>query len=152
MAVLICIQVCSGYFWSLQECFYWVLWPSKHGLDTILVELSVKLVELYWEIDISVMAALICIKMIHGTFFDFVNTANRFLHIFSDIVTSVRSLFPGGAGNPLFRTQLLFMWKIVKKLKLLASFSEVLYHLIKHCGKRNARLFDAFYGSSIGSP
>ena len=52
------------------------------------------------------MAALICIKMIRGTFFDFVNTANHFLHIFSDIVTSIRSLFPGGAGKPPFWTKL----------------------------------------------
>ena len=49
--------------------------------------------------------------MIHGTFFDFFNIAYHFLHIFSDLETSIRSWFPGGAGKPLLGTKLIGMLK-----------------------------------------
>jgi len=43
------------------------------------------------------MAALICIKIIRGTFYWLVNIANHFLHILPDLVIPIKSIFPGGA-------------------------------------------------------
>ena len=54
----------------------------------------------------SVMAALICIQIVHGTFCQLVNIANRFLRIFSNLETLIRFIFPGGAGYPYLPTQL----------------------------------------------
>ena len=53
------------------------------------------------------MAALICIKMVRGTFCQLVNIANRFLRIFSNLETSIRFIFPGGAGHPYLPTRLI---------------------------------------------
>ena len=60
----------------------------------------------------SVMAALICIKMVRGTFFADVEkrfamlVVNRFSTYFiSDLVTPSKSLFPGGARYPLNRLE-----------------------------------------------
>ena len=52
------------------------------------------------------MAALICIKRVCGTFFRLVNIVNRFLRIFSNLETSIRFIFPGGAGYPYLPTRL----------------------------------------------
>ena len=52
------------------------------------------------------MAALICIQMVRGTFCQLVNIANRFLRIFSNLETSIRFIFPGGAGYPYLPTRL----------------------------------------------
>ena len=52
------------------------------------------------------MAALICIKRVRGTFCQLVNIANRFLCIFSNLETSIRFIFPGGAGYPYLPTRL----------------------------------------------
>ena len=73
------------------------------GVDTLFVPLSVILTELYLNIHFSVMAALICIKMVLGTFFQLVNIANRFLCVFSKLDAQIRSIFPGVHGNPIFR-------------------------------------------------
>ena len=53
------------------------------------------------------MAALICIKIVCGTFFVLGNIDNHFLHIFYNLETLIRSIFPGGAGGPHLPTQLL---------------------------------------------
>ena len=53
------------------------------------------------------MAALICIKIVRGTFCQLVNIANRFLRIFSNLETSIRFIFPGGAGYPYLPTRLI---------------------------------------------
>ena len=73
------------------------------GIDTLFVPLSVILTELYLNIHFSVMAALICIKMVLGTFFQLVNIANRFLQVFSKLDAPIRSIFPRVHGNPFFR-------------------------------------------------
>ena len=52
------------------------------GVDTLFVPLFVILTELYLSINFSVMAALICIKMVVGTFFQLVNIANGFYGFF----------------------------------------------------------------------
>ena len=51
----------------------------------------------------SVMAAIICIKKVRGTFCQLVNIPNRFLHIFPNLVTPIKSCSPGGALKPIFR-------------------------------------------------
>ena len=73
------------------------------GVDTLLVPLSVILTELYLNIHFSVMAALICIKMVLGAFFQLGNIANRFLLVFSRLDAEIRSIFPGVHMNPIFR-------------------------------------------------
>ena len=52
------------------------------------------------------MAALICIKIVRGTFCQLVNIANSFLRIFSNLEASITFIFPGGAGYPYLPTQL----------------------------------------------
>ena len=47
------------------------------------------------------MAALICIKIVCGTFCQLVNIANRFLRIFSNLETLIRFIFSGGCRVPL---------------------------------------------------
>ena len=80
--------------------------PHNMGTDTLFVQLSSLLTEIWPTNDFSVMAALICIKMVRGTFCQLVNIANRFLRIFSNLETSNRFIFPGGAGYPYLPTQL----------------------------------------------
>ena len=53
------------------------------------------------------MASLICIKMVCGTFCQLFNIANRFLWYFSNLETSIRNWFPGGARYPLLPAQLI---------------------------------------------
>ena len=65
--------------------------------------LSVIVTELYLYIHFLVMATLICIKMVVGTFFQLVNIANRFLRFFSKLDAQIRSIFPRVHGNPTFR-------------------------------------------------
>ena len=76
------------------------------GLDTLFVSLSPILAEIWPKLIILIMAALICIKMVCGTFFQLVNIDNHFLHIFYNLETLIRSIFPGGAGGPHLPTQL----------------------------------------------
>ena len=45
-------------------------------------------------------------KMARGTFSQLVNIANRFLRIFINLKTSIRFIFPGGAGYPYLPTRL----------------------------------------------
>ena len=73
------------------------------GVDTLFVPLSVILTELYLNIHFSVMAALICIKMVLRTFFQLVTIAYRFLWVFSKLDAQIRSIFPGVHGNLIFR-------------------------------------------------
>ena len=80
--------------------------PHNMGVDTLFVQLSALLTEIWPTNEFSVMAALICIKIVRGTFCQLVNIANRFLRIFSNLETLIRFIFPGGAGYPYLPTQL----------------------------------------------
>ena len=73
------------------------------GLYTLFCQISAILAEILWKIDFSITAALICIKIIRGTFCWPVNIANRFLRVFSDLVIPIKSIFHGVHGTPLFR-------------------------------------------------
>ena len=55
--------------------------PQNMGLDTLIVELWALLAEIWRNVGLHfpVMASLICIKMICGTFRQLFNIANRFL-------------------------------------------------------------------------
>ena len=76
------------------------------GLDTLFVSLSPILAEIWPKLIILIMTALICIKMVRGTFFQLEAIASHFLHIFSNLETLIRSISPGGAGGPNLPTQL----------------------------------------------
>ena len=80
--------------------------PHNMGVDTWFVQLSSLLTDIWPKIECSVMAVLICIKRVCGTFCQLVNIANRFLRIFSNIEASIRFIFPGGAGYPYLPTRL----------------------------------------------
>ena len=69
-------------------------------LDTLIVLLCALLAEIWRNIHFPVMAALICIKMVCGTFCQLFNIANRFLWYFSDLETSIRKLISGGCTIP----------------------------------------------------
>ena len=60
------------------------------GVDTFFVQLSSLFMEICPKNDFSVMAALICINMVRGTFCRLVNIANRFLRIFSNLEAPIR--------------------------------------------------------------
>ena len=77
--------------------------PHNMGIDTLFVQLSSLLTEIWPKNDFSVMAALMCIQIVRGTFFQLVNIANRFLHIFSNPEISIRFIFPGVQGTPIFQ-------------------------------------------------
>ena len=77
-----------GYFMVFNG-FSIILAPHNMGVDTSFVELSSLLTEICPEKDFSVMAALICIKRVLGTFCGRVNIANRFLRIFFNLETSI---------------------------------------------------------------
>ena len=73
-----------------------ILDPQNMGLDTLIVELCALLAEIWRNIHIinihiSVMASLICIKMVRRTFCQLFNIANRFLWYFSNLKTSMRN-------------------------------------------------------------
>ena len=76
------------------------------GVDTLFVQLSSLLTEIWPTNEFSIMAALICIKIVRGTFFQLFNIANRFLRIFSNLETLIRFIFPGGAGYPYLPTHM----------------------------------------------
>ena len=80
--------------------------PHNMGVDILFVQLSSLLTDIWPTNEFSVMAALICIKNVRGTFCQLVNIANRFLRIFSNLETLIRFIFPGGAGYPYLPTQL----------------------------------------------
>ena len=61
------------------------------GLDTLIVELCELLAEIWRDIYFPVMATLICIKTVCGTFCQLFNIANRFLRYFSNLETSIRN-------------------------------------------------------------
>ena len=81
--------------------------PQNIRLNTIIVELCALLAEIWRNIHFPVMASLICIKMVCGTFCQLFNIANRFLWYFSNLETSIRNWFPGGARYPLLPAQLI---------------------------------------------
>ena len=83
-----------------------ILDPQSMGLDTLIVELCALLAEIWQNLHFPVMASLICIKMICGTFYQLFNIANRVLWHFSNLETSIRNWFPGGARYPLLPTRL----------------------------------------------
>ena len=56
------------------------------------------------------MAVLICIKRVQ-----LVNIANRFICIFSNLETSIRFIFPGGAGYPYLPTRLITLQLILEQ-------------------------------------
>ena len=72
------------------------------GVDTLFVPLSVILSELYLNIHFSVMAALICIKIVLGTFFQLVNIANRFYGFFPSWMHRLKVYFRGCTGTLIF--------------------------------------------------
>ena len=80
--------------------------PHNIGVDTLFVQFSSLLTEIWPTNELSVMAALICIKLVRGTFCQLVNIANNFLRIFANVETSIRFIFPGGEGYPYLPTQL----------------------------------------------
>ena len=61
------------------------------GLDNLIVEICALLAEIWRNIHFSVMASLICIKMVRGTFCQLFNMTNRFLWYFSNLETSIRN-------------------------------------------------------------
>ena len=86
-------MVCHGIAWYFMV-FHGISWyfmvfhvisiisaPHNMGVDTLFVQLSSSLTEIWPTNEISVMAALICIKIARGTFCLLVNIANRFLRI-----------------------------------------------------------------------
>ena len=81
--------------------------PQNMRLDNLIVELCALLAEIWRNIHFPVMASLICIKMVCGTFCQLFNIANRFLWYFSNLETSIRNWFPGGARYPLLPTRLI---------------------------------------------
>ena len=83
-----------------------ILDPQNMELDTLIFELCTLLAEIWRHIYLLVMASLICIKMVCGTFGQLFNIANRFLWYFSNLETSIRNRFPGGARYPLLPTRL----------------------------------------------
>ena len=101
----------SRHIWSLQEWFHNDIESSKHRLDTLIVELCALLAEIWRNIHFSVMASLMCIKMVCGTFCQLFNISNRFLWYFSNIETSIRNWFPGGARYPLLPAQLHILYE-----------------------------------------
>ena len=87
--------------------------PHNMGVDTLFVQLLSLLTEIWPTNEFSVMAALICIQIVRGTFCQLVNMANRFLRIFSNLETLIRFIFPGGAGYPYLPTQLLLIFGLI---------------------------------------
>ena len=84
----------------INNSFIMRLDPQNMGLDTSSVEISALWAEIWRNIHFPVMAALICIKMVCGTFWQLFNIANRFLWYFSNLETSIRNWFPGGCTIP----------------------------------------------------
>ena len=62
-----------------KDSFIMIIYLQNMGLDTLIVELCALLVEIWRNIHFPVMASLICIKMVCGTFYQVFNIANRFL-------------------------------------------------------------------------
>jgi len=60
-----------------------ILDPKNVGIKTMFVMMYALLAELLRQLCFLVMAALICIKVIHGTFWQFFNIANLFYIFFS---------------------------------------------------------------------
>ena len=54
-----------------KNSFIMILDPQNMGLDTLIVELCALLPEIWRNIHFPVMASLICIKMVCGTFWQF---------------------------------------------------------------------------------
>ena len=74
-----------------KNIFIMLVGPQNIRLDTLIVEICALLAEIWRNIYIPVMASLICIKMVCGTFCQLFNIANRFLRYFSDLETSIRN-------------------------------------------------------------
>ena len=105
---------------TTEMLFHGISWyfhnlcPHNMGVDTLFVQLSSLLTEIWPTNEFSVMAALICIKIVRGTFCQLVNIANRFLRIFSNLETLIRFIFPGGAGYPYLTTQLIVVGRTIR--------------------------------------
>ena len=112
--------------------------PHNMGVDTLFVQLSSLLTEIWPTNEFSVMAALICLKIVRGTFCQLVNIANRFLRIFSNLETLIRFIFPGGAGYPYRPTQLYGMMHYCRlwKLDINTDKAKVVVYGSKHCSVR----------------
>jgi hypothetical protein len=72
-------EILSGH---LRHRFIMIFDPRNVGLEPLIMQLSAIFAEIWWIIDFPVMAALICIQIICGTFFLIVNMDFRFLHLF----------------------------------------------------------------------
>jgi hypothetical protein len=73
----------------LRHRFIMIFDPRNMGLEPLIMQLSAILAVIWRTLDFPVMAALICIKMICGTFSRPCNKAYRILRIFFDLKTSI---------------------------------------------------------------
>ena len=119
--------------------------PHNMGVDTLFVQLSSLLTEIWPTNEFSVMAALICIQIVRGTFCQLVNIANRFLRIFSNLETLIRFIFPGGAGYPYLPTQLYEqMNKVLQGYWERMTICQYRFHSIIHVHSRCFSLRQTF--------
>ena len=118
--------------------------PHNMGADTWFVQLSSLLTDIWPKNECSVMAELICIKMVRGTFCQLVNIANRFLRIFSNLETSIRFKFPGGAGYPYLPTRLNLDF-IFKCQPRSGSWCKLRNHIWHHISVSNTFYHNQFY-------
>ena len=58
---------------QFKNSFIMILNPQNMGLDTLIVEVCALLAEIWRNIHFPVMASLICIKMVSGTFCQYFN-------------------------------------------------------------------------------
>ena len=80
--------------------------PQNIVLNTLVVELCAPFPEIWRNIHFSVIALLLCIKVVCGAFWQLINIADRFLWHFSNLETLIRNIFPRGARYPLLPTRL----------------------------------------------
>ena len=76
-------------------------------LDILIVEVCALSAKIWRNIYFSLMASLICIKKVWGTFCQLFNIASRFLWYFPNLETSSSNRFQRGARYPLPPAQLL---------------------------------------------
>ena len=69
--------------------------PENMGIETFFVKIYALLAKIQPKTSFLVMAALICIKDPHGTFWQLFNIANRFLRVFVSLVVPIKNIFLG---------------------------------------------------------
>jgi len=72
--------------------------------------------------------------MARGTSGRLVNIAGRFLHIFSDLETLIRNIFPGGARNPYSPTELkvLELYTVFYPSRNIPSLGDIIRLCVPH--------------------